>query len=269
MAIVVKEEKIKEVPVLFVSKEDSQAKSVIFLFHKLLNNKEQGLPLAYELAKEDYLVILLDMHGHGQREISYDTSRRYEFNHLLKDIQATEADVKTILNSEKLNTLYGLKNLKIKVAGVSIGGTIALSCFMHMKEIDSMVSIAGTYDLKFIINNDRLDSFKLFAASSPVIDYERAKEERKTLDIANYLSNEKARPALFMDGMLDTTVSIDARKEFHYELMKIYKSYGKENLIKHKEYAKTGHEVTKQMVKDLIEWLSEQEEGVGIHESYG
>lgn len=258
MGIVVKEERIKEIPVLLVFKENRQAKSVIFLFHKLLNNKEQGLPLAYELAKEEYFVIILDMYGHGKREISFDTSQRYEFNHLVRDIQATVADVKTILCYEEFNSLYGLKDLSVKVVGISIGGTIALSCFMLMKEIDSMASLAGTYDLKYIIENKRLDSFKLFAASIPVIDYERAKEEQKNLDITNHLFKEKARPILFMNGKLDTTVSIEARKEFHDELKKIYKSHGKENLIIHKDYAKTGHEVTIKMVKDLIKWLNAQ-----------
>lgn len=56
---------------LFVYESLNEKQKIVFLFHGLLENKSSVLPLAYKLAKQGYFVVLLDTHGHGERENSF------------------------------------------------------------------------------------------------------------------------------------------------------------------------------------------------------
>lgn len=48
--------KINEVPFLMIYDNLNTQKNIVFLFHKLLRNKESELQLGYNLAQEGYFV---------------------------------------------------------------------------------------------------------------------------------------------------------------------------------------------------------------------
>lgn len=257
MEIILKEVIKEGIPLLLIYKKNSLMKSIIVLFHKLISCKEDELPLAYELAKEDFFVIAIDMYGHGKRRFSFIGDMRYEFNYLLRDIKNTSNDVNRIMSDKAFFSEYQLNNLPVKLVGVSIGATIALYCASHFEKVSALASLIGTYDLKYIIEHEQFELFKIFSVSDPVIDYEKAKVKRAFLNNLKEKIVKNGVRTIFMNGIFDSTVPYGIREEFHEEIKEIYCLNGLNQYFDKKEY-KTGHEVSDLMKRDLIEWFNNQ-----------
>ena len=70
-------------------------KEAIFVLHKLLCDKTSELPLAYELAKEGYFVIIMDIMGHGERNTLKE--HKYDFQNMFYDVRKTVEDIGKVL----------------------------------------------------------------------------------------------------------------------------------------------------------------------------
>ncbi len=249
------EDRYNAIPVLFVKNNDLRIKPIVFLFHKLLNNKASELPLAHSLAKNGYFVVVLDMYGHGDRTESYEITGKYQFNYIFKDVYNTANDVWQIINYLKELNEHSLDFNNIGAVGTSIGGSIALVSSYLINEIKYAVSIVGTCNWEYILNNRTFDSFRFHAHSNPVMDYEKVREYVKKRNPVNNYNSSNIKPILFLNGMLDTTVPITIALEYFNQLKKVFSNYGEEDVLEFKTYSHAGHEVTPEMTRDLIEWL--------------
>lgn len=252
---IITESKINLVPVLFVENNEVRVKRVVFLFHKLLNNKLNELPLAYILANSGYFVVILDMWGHGERAGSYDITGKYEFNNLFRDIYNTANDLHIIIDYLKKNKSAGLDFNNMSAVGASVGGSIALVVGYLVHEIKYIVSIISTCHWEYMLNNKTFESFRFHAYSNPVMDYEQLREYVNEHNPLNNYNRQSVKPILFLNGMLDTTVPITIAVEYFNHLKNIFSAYGKGEYLELKTYSHAGHEVTFEMIRDLFKWL--------------
>lgn len=225
------------------------------MFHKLLSNKESELPFAYLLAAEGYFVILMDLRGHGGRRNSYDQCQEYDFSRLLTDLTGTAEDMALVRSSCGIFKRYGLENAVVMAGGVSAGAAAALHCMVKMPDLAAVVSLIGTYDLFYIIQQKKLDDFRFYSKNKEAVRYEELYAQYEKTSFWQRLNEQNMKPICFFNGSLDRTVPSAEREVFHKRLRSAYGRFGKEGLIMTRDYAKAGHEVTYFMQRDLIQWL--------------
>lgn len=255
--IIVSNEIVNNIPVLFVQNTKKIIKKVIFVFHKLLEDKTYELPLAYRLAKEDYFVVICDMYGHGEHQVSNQEMHKYEFNNVFKDIYHTAHDIRYVIQYLKLNYMDTLNFSNIGALGISIGASIALVAGYLLEEIKYVVSIIGTCSWQYIIDNSGFDSFKFHACSNPVMDYDSVREYACKHEPINNYDQSNFKPILFLNGKLDTTISLFTVNMYVQHLREKFEEYGKGNLVELKIYNNVGHNVTAKMVNDAICWMKD------------
>ena len=249
--------KINEIPFLIIYDNFNTQKNIVFLFHKLLQNKESELPLGYNLAQEGYFVVIVDMCGHGERKNSYDKLSLYDFNYLYKDIYNTSFELRYIIHflSEEFNSYICLDSMT--AIGASIGSSVALSCGYMYPKITRIVSLIGSLDWEYAIKNNLYLSFRLFAKDKSVIQYDLVKEDIKEYNpLPHYLNSSKPR-ILFMNGKMDMTISIESVKRTYNSFCEIYTQCDQANKIEMRLFEKTGHQVTNRMIEELKQWLKE------------
>lgn len=255
----VTEVNIDGIPVIFLRNSGQEPKPIIFLFHKLLNNKIKELSLAYVLASAGYFVVGIDMYGHGDREESFDKSRKYEFNNLFYDVYRTARDIPAIIEFLKEQKSLNLDFLNIGAVGVSIGGSIALVAGYLFKEIKFVTSIVGTCDWKYVLDNDLLSTFRFFAKSRKVmLLYDKVIRDIEEYEPINNYNFDNMIHILFLNGAMDTSMPLEAVKQYHKRFYELFSSKGKGEYLDFMVYPKAGHEVTAEMVKDLLEWLKKR-----------
>ena len=244
--IYVEQVRIDEIPVLFVyDQSKSGQKSVVYLFHKILENKEHELPLAYLLAERGYFVVLMDMRGHGARADSFDVRRVYDFNHIYTDINLTAKDIGPVTAYlQTKSRLFDLNLQNITCVGLSIGANVALC--------------AGSYDWEYSVRNNLFASFRFFSVDRKVIRYEKVKNDiRRYHPIQHYKEGITWPRILFMNGTIDMAAPVDLVKKSFDSLYERYASVQKQQQLTLRLYPKTGHKISNQMVDDLLQWFTE------------
>lgn len=249
------EANIDGIPTIFLQNSGQEPKPIVFLFHKLLNNKIKELSLAYVLASAGYFVVGIDMYGHGDREESFDKDRKYEFNNLFHDVYRTARDVPVVIEFLKKQKSLNLDFQRIGAVGVSIGGSIALVAGYLLNEIKFVVSIIGTCDWKYVLDNDLLSTFRFFAKSRDAMLYDKVLRDIEEYEPINNYNCDNMIPILFLNGAMDTSMPFEAVNQYHKRFYELFRSKGKGDYLDFKVYQKAGHEVTAEMVKDLLEWL--------------
>ena len=248
--------KVEGIPVLYVyMRKRAPSSKVVFLFHKLLFNKEDCLPAAYYLAKQGFYVVCLDMLGHGDRENSYDTLGKYEFNHLISDIYDTAMDVHTVINHMSLNNDNALDLEDVAAVGISAGANIALACGYLHKEIKRVASMIGVVNWDYIIEKQTLNSFHFHASTK--IDYENLKRDIVRYNINSLCNYDAANgPKIsFFNGLLDTTIPLIEVKRYYKRLHSRFSELERQDNISFHGYPLAGHHLNIPMLSDLAEWL--------------
>lgn len=250
---IISKEIIQDIPILFIRHNDNKVKPIIFLFHKLLCDKNSELPLAYELAQHGYFVIIFDICGHGERNIL--PVNKYDFQHIFRDAYKTAANINDVLNYLKVNDYPNVCINNVGVVGLSFGGTIALISGYMVNEVKYVASIIGTCNLQYIIENKTLESFKPFSLTKPVMDYDEAQVEMEEIDPIKHYNSNNLKPMLFLDGKLDMTVPYREKLVFYDELKTLFDNNGQLEDLTFKVYSNAGHQITTQMIETLIQWL--------------
>lgn len=258
----IKEITISNIPLLFVYQSLTEHNKIVFLFHKLLENKFCELPMAYKLAREGYFVVVMDVHGHGEREDSFDKLGFYDFNMLYKDAYETAKDINTIIIY--LKTLYQkLDYSSIICIGASNGANIAFMAGYLVQNVTHIISLIGSLNWEFSIKNRSLHTFQKFAKESSMFEYRIVQKDIQQYNPIHRFSTLEQLPyVLFQNSVLDATIHIDSAEDSFRKLTQIYKEKNQENIISLKKYKRTGHYVSKIMVDDLIEWLKSSNAGV-------
>lgn len=251
--IVILKKYVDKIPILFVTKEGNEKKEIIFLLHKLLNNKESELPLAYKLAIEGYFVIILDIAGHGERNSL--EKHKYNFQNMLLDANQTVNDIEKVIQYIKEYMLKDICIEHIGIIGTSFGGSIALMAGYRIKIINYIVCLVGTCNLRYVIENKKLQSFRPFFAIKGNINYEKIIDDVERFDCLKHYNSQNLKPMLFLDGKLDMTVPYKEKMLFYKDLESIFIKANREWGLKYKFYPNAGHQINTDMVQTLIVWL--------------
>ena len=254
--IIISKKYIEKIPVLYVKKESDTKKEIIVLLHKLLNDKVSELSLAYQLAAEDYFVIILDIRGHGERNTL--NGYKYNFQNMFVDARETVADIKKILRYTQEFEQQEITLSRIGVIGTSFGASIALIAGYMLQEINYVVCLIGTCNLRYFIENKTMHVFRPFSLLREIIDYDQAYAEMEALDCLKNYHSENLKPMLFLDGIMDTTIPYKEKVNFYQELEAIFSRAKRKEEITYQFFPHAGHKVNASMVSTLLKWLRQQ-----------
>lgn len=257
---VITEVDIKGIPVLLLYNTQPVKHPVIFIFHRLLMNKKNEFPLAFRLAKLGYFCVLVDMHGHGSRDNSFDQTMRYDFNNMYRDVYETAVETNDILDYLEEYYKDNLDFNCIGSAGASIGASVAMVSGYVNKRIKYIVSmIGGPCKWDSLIHESSFQTFKLFAASKDIFDYKSVSADIDKYDPINHFPGlgEELPSVLFINGKLDMTIPVKGAVEAYESLYITYQKQNQQNKLLFKLYPKVGHNVTEEMISDCVSWLDD------------
>ncbi len=264
--IIIQKTSVEEIPILFVRQDNAERKEAIFVLHKLLCDKTSELPLAYELAKEGYFVIIMDIMGHGERNTLKE--HKYDFQNMFYDVRKTVEDIGKVLQYIRDS---GEKKISLNhtgVVGTSFGASIALIAGYMLKEISYVACLIGTCNLRYIIENRTLCVFRPFSLSKNVIDYDKVIDEMEELDCLKNYNSDNLKPMLFLDGKIDMTIPYKEKTEFYRELESIFLKAGRKEDITYQFYSNTGHKLNDDMIHTLLVWLRQLKRNVSAERKF-
>ncbi|MCX5773655.1 MAG: dienelactone hydrolase family protein [Fusobacteria bacterium] len=209
-------ERLCGAPVMIVYKdlEVAKKKGCIFFYHGLTAKKEGNLKEFRELAQEGFLVIGVDVFYHGERKHPrYEeifSEKNPEKRQFMLDAILLTIDELSFLIDELENRGW-IKEGKIGVTGISMGGHMTYTAITKEKRVKVAVAVVG----------------------SPKYKFERPESPHLHQDRFNkvYL--------LSQTGGIDDVVPPDNAREFHEELEKEF-SDSKERFL-YIEYPNSGH----------------------------
>lgn len=254
------------IPTIFIENEVDSAipKPIIIVFHRLLQDKEYELYINYKLARQGYFVVGIDMYGHGERRIN-DTSK-YDFNNLIKDSYMTASDIAHILCFLKKDMNKRLDFNHIGAIGISNGANIALVAGHLIKEIKYVVSLIGVVNWEYIVQNSLFKFFKHFAVHPEVMDKKKVISDVFRYEPINKYNGNNLIPILFMNGSLDTAIPAKALQDYFDKFTSIFAEHNKQDKLEFMRYPNTGHEVTDDMITDLVRWINKKNNYDGINQ---
>ncbi len=246
---------ISGIPVLILYKKQvSGLMPIVFLFHKLLQNKTNELPTAFILSEHGYFVVLLDMAAHGERQATKD-QLEYNFNYIFQDIYQTANDVQTIIDYLHKEYKGQLRFTDITVVGVSIGASVALASSCISNEITKVACLIGAVNWEFMITQNMFSAFSIFYPANRTLDTDMLMNDIRKYEPFICLKPNKLPSILFLNGALDNYLLLKASRNYYSELQKIYNAVDGNEKLSMAELKKTGHEVNTVMLKHLLQWL--------------
>lgn len=258
--IIVSKQEIKGISLLYVYKilknQDTVPAPVVFIFHRLLKSKKDELPLAFSLAEKGFFCILIDMHGHGERK-NVLPDNKYNFNYIFRDMFYTANDVNVVLQHLETHAVIPIDMTNISSIGISIGSSIAIITSYLNKEIKNVVSIIGNpYGWLKNISNEAFYGFRLYAATRPIFQVEKALDDIELCDpYKHFLCMDTLPRLLCLNGVLDMSFKMEEIDKGINEMEQIYKVKGQKDRIHKIKYKRAGHEMVDEMIDDIDIWL--------------
>lgn len=247
---------IKGIPALILYKKQSSGlQPIIFLFHKLLQNKTNELSTAFILSEQGYFVVLPDMVAHGERKESKD-QWDYNLNNLFKDIYQTANDVQTLIDYLHEEYKDQLSFNYITAVGVSIGASVALASSCVLNEIKNVACLIGAVNWEFMITQNMFNAFSILSSGNRALDTDMLMSDIRKYEPFTYLKPKHFPSILFLNGGLDSSLLLKASRNYYNELIKFYTSIDKNEKLTMVELKKTGHDVNDAMLEYLLQWLN-------------
>ncbi|MFW5790470.1 MAG: alpha/beta fold hydrolase [Bacillota bacterium] len=224
-----------------------EIKENIIFYHGWSSKKENQVFRGKILASYGHRVLLPDAPYHGQRNsLDFNSGNGEELlaNYFFETL------IRAILESAELIDYLG-RDKSITTAGHSMGGFIAAGVFTAKPEISRMININGssawlkTRDIWL----DEID-FK-----QPIRDEIRIDGKRyqlKDYDPYFNLAKIKNRPVLLLHGEADSSVSLEAQKEYYQAAREVYEDRERINLV---TYENLNHYIIDKMLEEIINWL--------------
>lgn len=228
---------------------------MVFIFHKMLENKETQLPLAYKMAKQGYYCVLPDMYGHGERTDGFDMIGRYDFNCIYEDVYKTALNVPQMVNFIK-NKEKDIMFSDVCGIGISIGASVALlsSCLTNMKCVVSIIGIPCCWTKQ--IHENIFDSYKMYSRTNGFIDIQKLLKDAQKYDPLNFLKKSGELPYILMiNGKMDIAMPLKIVRQAHDHLAEAYKN--QIDRLSLKLIPRAGHFFTENMQLITIEYVNE------------
>lgn len=212
--------------------------STIILYHGWGTDADSYSSLAKDVAKKGFLVIV--------PEIIYHDTRNLLDNHFNKEIiqhYFWKTIVESIEEFDEFAEELGVPLKKTILVGSSMGGFIANGIFASSKYLGGLVNINGSGSF--------LLSEKLFRKMDNRPDI--PVEEEQLLNKYNPVRRKNCgSPVLLMHGDSDRTVPVDGQRDYFNHLTEVEGRNDVDLLI----YENINHQVSLEMLKDLMGWLN-------------
>ncbi|WP_019240467.1 MULTISPECIES: prolyl oligopeptidase family serine peptidase [Bacillus] len=248
--IVIKKEKIHNVPLLHVVKNEDSANKLplIFFIHGVTSIKERNLQYAYMLAEKGYRVILPDTLYHGEREEGKNI-----YSSFWKVVITTIHEIEML--KSHFENLHLIDGDRIGLAGTSMGGIITLGAMAKYDWIKVGVSLMGNpayvdfakWQVDFMSNNGTLIP----------LSNEEINQQLKVLeeyDATLQIEQWKERPLLFWHGKQDEVVPYLPAFTFYKNLQKAYMEKNVPLSFILDEHG--GHAVPNKGVIETVNWFT-------------
>ena len=211
--------------------------STIILYHGWGTDADSYSHFAEEIANNGFRVIV--------PEIIYHDTRNIVDNHFNKEVIQNyfwKTIVESIEEFDEFNEELGIPLEQVILVGSSMGGFIANGIFASSK-IGGLVNINGSGSF--------LLSERLFRkmANRPDIHFEEEQMLRKYDPVERENCHS---PVLLMHGDSDQTVPLDGQMDYFKHLTEVKGRNDVDLLI----YQNINHQVTTEMIKDLMVWLN-------------
>lgn len=245
MTVLIENQRIDNIPILIVYKEEAQNCPVVFFVHGFTSKKEKDLNIGYELAARDIVTVHIDARQHGERLSPELASADEELKaKLFFDIvTGTSQDVSRIITHFENDRRVNINRLG--VAGISMGGFITYHIITMDNRIKAAAPLIGTpaWEDFILFNKDNLNDIN----PEPMI------KQIKNIDpISNY-NNIYPCALLMQNGKLDSLVPYNGVEKLYELLYPLYKqNHG--NLEYH-IYNDVNHDVTEIMRQKLYDFF--------------
>lgn len=253
--------KKNDLPVLICCDNKREKKNPIILLHRLLEDKESELMLAYYLARQGYFVAVPDLLYHGDSSDSIRKKKKMDFNKFFSEIGRSMELIHNVINllTKQYDSYLHMDNLGI--VGSSYGGMLALTAGYRFAEIQYVVSLCASANWQQLIDRQTFEAFRLFSEDRPVVDSERVRASILVYDPIYHIVEYKDKPVLMMNGALDTTFTYKLVQPFSEKLEMHYTNMKCGEKFQWKKYPHAGHKVTYEMINNLLEWLENLHKG--------
>lgn len=226
------------------------------LLHKLLYDKESELPLAYHLAVNNYFVVILDLLNHGDRECSFRSSNKLDFNKIFTGIGDSINDIREVISYVSHEFDKEITEDSFNIIGTSYGGMLALTAGYLLEEVKVVASINSSACWRGLVENGSFEMFRLFSSSKPVVDIKQVSMPINRFDPYMNVEKYNLRPILLLNGAKDTTFTFQLIEPFYNKLMQYYEDNNALENVTWLKYQRVGHQLVHQMIEDLIVWLN-------------
>jgi dienelactone hydrolase len=215
----------------------TSGKTVIF-YHGWGTSVESNNDVSQEMASRGHRVVIPEIIYHDTRKplenhFNIETTQRYFWETIYKTIDEFDDFI------EHLNVPME----EVILVGSSMGGFIANGIFANHKNIGGLVNINGSGS--FLLS-EKLFREKDNRNSLPF-------EEEQVMKMYNPIGKTTCTsPVLLMHGDSDAIISIKGQEDYYQYLIG---NEGRDN-VTFKIYENNNHQLSSEMVKDLLKWLS-------------
>ncbi|MFJ8267458.1 prolyl oligopeptidase family serine peptidase [Peribacillus asahii] len=250
--ITIKNEKVGNIPVLHMSKEElfEKKQPLIFFIHGFMSAKEHNLHYAYLLAEKGFRVILPDVIHHGERESGY--SEKELSSRFWKMIVQTIHEL-NILKEELVSRHLVLAD-KIGVVGTSMGGIVTNGALAAYDWISAAVSLMGNPAyVRFA--EYQVEQMKKILPELDLKekDVQEQLELLKPYDLSLNPDKLQNRPLMFWHGAKDQVVPYKFAHDFYQHIKSNYESEPDHLMFILDE--KAGHKVSRFGVLQTVAWF--------------
>jgi len=231
--------------ILLTPKDGSKPYPTIFLYHGWGSNTERQRFRGFILCSLGYQVIIPCAAYHGTRNPVDHNNVYYAVNYFWRVVINNIEESDGLIQKVVMN--FNADPNRMGVIGNSMGGFTSAGIFAKNKNIKTAVIFNGSCDWEC--------SNKIFMKQlkSGNTDIGKSIEEKiNKYDPSNNLKDIINRPMLLLHGDHDTTVSIEAQREFYKKALPLYEDKDKLNFI---EYPNLNHFVTTNMMEEAAIWF--------------
>ncbi|MFN2363764.1 MAG: alpha/beta hydrolase family protein [Halarsenatibacteraceae bacterium] len=224
-----------------------EIKGDIIFYHGWSSRKENQVFRGKILASHGYRVLLPDAPYHGQRNrLDFNAGKGEE---LLADY-FFETLIRAILESAELIDYLG-REKPITTAGHSMGGFIAAGVFTAKPDISRLININGSS--AWLKTRDIwLDELDFNQPIRDKINIDGKRYHLRDYDPYSNLDKIQNRPILILHGESDSSVQIEAQKEYYQAAKEIYEDQERIRLV---TYENLNHYIIDKMLEEIINWL--------------
>ncbi|KRM90888.1 alpha/beta fold hydrolase [Liquorilactobacillus cacaonum] len=209
--MIVESKSIKNIPVLEVVLADRKDESLplVIFYHGWTGCKERVLTQGYEIAKKGFRVVLPDAIYHGDRATDGPAEKhQLQFWQIIANSVKEFPDIIKFYKDE-----YGIKEDKIGVSGLSMGGITTCALLSIYSEITAAVCLMGSpRPVEFA--RTLLDKIPGVQDIDPAY-VEKELEQLSIIDLSRNPQKIAGRPVHFWHATADRMVPYKPTKEFY------------------------------------------------------